>query len=416
MPLANPQSFAATASVLAGFTDWSGTTTSAPFVKRPAIRWADPDSMRRVIAQPRRRTRASERLKDPIEAALGCFGEQVSRRHEIASLAQLAAAARRHGRELSRIGIGAGALSNYLTGVNDLLSRRVIDIAIARFGPAPVPWTWMVMGSQARDEQTFCTDQDNGIIFQAADPAEADRMRQWFLPFAQEINRNLDACGIGLCKGGIMAGNAACCLSLVEWRERFGDWIRSPDPQALLNATIFFDFRAIHGDLELGDQLRREVTQLAPTSSMLLRLMASNALDVNVPIGFFRNFVTDKGRGAERSLDLKVAGVRLFVDAARIMALATSCKETSTALRLRAAGQAFGLAQTTIDGLVQAFECMQTFRMTNQDAGSCDGDIEDCNRIKPARLNSLERKILRGCFEQAKMLQQQIRLSFAREY
>ena len=85
-------------------------------------------------------------------------------------------------------------------------------------------------------------------------------MRELFLPFAQEVNRRLADCGFKLCSGGIMAGNPAWRLSLSEWKDRFADWVRVPEPQALLNASIFFDLRPLCGDLDLGESLRRRTT------------------------------------------------------------------------------------------------------------------------------------------------------------
>jgi CBS domain-containing protein len=78
-----------------------------------------------------------------------------------------------------------------------------------------------------------------------------------------------------------------------------------PDPQALLNATIFFDIKAIFGNANLADSLRRSALQMTPDCSMLLYSMAQNALSVDIPIGFFRELVTDRGKGGNRSLDLK---------------------------------------------------------------------------------------------------------------
>jgi CBS domain-containing protein len=149
---------------------------------------------------------------------------------------------------------------------------------------------------------------------------------------------------------------------------------------------------------------------MTPDCSTLLHLMAQNALSVDIPIGFFREFVTDRGKGANRTLDLKTVGVRLFVDAARIMALAVGCSATGTADRLRAAGPAIGLGHQDIEALVQAFNQMQGFRLRSQGLDRSD----DCNRLAPASLNPLERKILRECFVQARVLQQRLKLGFIR--
>ena len=66
---------------------------------------------------------------------------------------------------------------------------------------------------------------------------------------------DLAACGFPLCKGNIMGSNPELCLTLEQWKRRFVNWINEPDPQALLNASIFFDFRPLYGNERLSDQL-----------------------------------------------------------------------------------------------------------------------------------------------------------------
>ena len=39
---------------------------------------------------------------------------------------------------------------------------------------------------------------------------------------------------------------------LSEWKQRFTGWTDVPTPKALLEASIFFDFRRVHGELDLG--------------------------------------------------------------------------------------------------------------------------------------------------------------------
>jgi putative nucleotidyltransferase DUF294 len=73
---------------------------------------------------------------------------------------------------------------------------------------------WIVLGSESRLEQTFATDQDNGIIFSVRSELAPQRVRERLLPFAAAVNRTLDRCGFPLCKGNIMAGNRRWCLSL----------------------------------------------------------------------------------------------------------------------------------------------------------------------------------------------------------
>ena len=60
-----------------------------------------------------------------------------------------------------------------------------------------------------------------------------------------------------------MAGNPECCLSVTEWRARFSGWFDGGNPAALLNASIYFDFRGMYGDLELAGELRRWLCEAA---------------------------------------------------------------------------------------------------------------------------------------------------------
>ncbi|MBW4968450.1 cyclic nucleotide-binding protein, partial [Pseudoalteromonas sp. CR1] len=90
-------------------------------------------------------------------------------------------------------------------------------LTLADKGDPGVPFSWLCFGSEGRREQTLFTDQDNGILFDAKDAAEAAAIRGRLLPLAQQINQSLALCGFSLCKGNIMAGNPELCLSRAEW-------------------------------------------------------------------------------------------------------------------------------------------------------------------------------------------------------
>ncbi len=120
---------------------------------------------------------------------------------------------RRRGAELFHAGMGVEALCQWMSGLNDLIALRVIEIMEDEFDLPAVPWCWLVFGSEGRLEQTFATDQDNGLIFVPPDPAATEALRAAFLPFAQAVNQALHHCGFERCRGNIMAGNPAWCLS-----------------------------------------------------------------------------------------------------------------------------------------------------------------------------------------------------------
>jgi CBS domain-containing protein len=306
-------------------------------------------------------------------------------------------------------GVSAEKLTQFISGLNDSLTRRVIEIVLARHDLGGTDWAWLAFGSEGRDEQTFSTDQDNGIIFTCSDAAGRDALRQRFLEFAREVNEGLARCGFPLCKGNIMASNPQWCLTQEEWRERFTQWIRKPEPEALLNATIFFDFRALHGNEALARALSTWLLETTASASMFLRFMAENAVKVVPPLGMIRDFSFDNNADFPHTLDLKAFGARLFVDAARIIALANGIPHSSTVERLRAAAAHGKLGGDDINAMIEGFFFIQQLRLRNQRAGTPPGGE---NRVNPDKLNELDRQVLKEAFKQAKRLQARLQLEY----
>ena len=327
---------------------------------------------------------------------------------DIPSLARLASEVRRFAARRQAGGIGAEALCQWISALNDLIALQIIDLEEGRFELPYVPWCWLVFGSEGRLEQTLMTDQDNGLIFAAESPAHAEQLRKVFLPFAEAVNQALDLCGFPLCKGQIMAGNPKWCLSLDEWRTCFLNWIMEARPEALLNATIFFDFRPLYGHEELAGALRGDLLGWTGDHRLFLRAMAANALDIEPPLRWLGDFRYDD-RQHPHTLNLKTRGSRLFVDAARILALADGVTATNTAERLRAVAARRGHGAEETAALVDAFYHIQRLRLGYEVAAAADAQA---NRIDPRTLHTLDRHILKEAFRQARTLQRGLRAEF----
>ncbi len=305
-------------------------------------------------------------------------------------------------------GAAAEPLTQLISNLNDHLTVRIIELTRNDFQLPRVPWCWLAFGSEGRFEQTLSTDQDNGLVF-AAPAEEAAATREAFLPFARAVNARLAQCGFPLCKGNVMAGNPELCLSVDEWHDKFGGWMRANSPQALLDATIYFDFRAIYGEEDLADQLREWVLKRVPGETLFLRFMAGNAIQVEPPIGFIRDFTFDKNPEFPHTLDLKTAGARLFVDAARILSLANGVADTGTAQRLRTLAERGKLGSDDVHAVVESFFFIQNLRLRNQQDAVSEGAA---NRVDPDKLNELDRLVLREAFKQAKRLQSRLQMEY----
>lgn len=306
-------------------------------------------------------------------------------------------------------GVGAEPVTRTIAALNDALSRRAIEIILARHDIADIDWCWLALGSEGRSEQTFATDQDNALLFSAGTATRTNEMRARLTGFAGEVNTCLDTLGFPLCKGNVMAGNAEYCLSTEEWRERFLGWISSPSPQALLGANIMFDFRPLYGNSTLCDALRIWLFRHTKSSPLFLRLMVQNALDVEPPFGLIRTFAVDDGPGVRGTIDLKTRGARLFVDCARVFALAHGIAETGTAARLRLAAAQLEVLPRHVDATVEAFHFLQLLRLRQQDQSEAGNDP---NRIDPYALNEIDQRMLKEALRQAKQLQERLRLSY----
>jgi CBS domain-containing protein len=342
---------------------------------------------------------------------LGEITMEIRLAQDIGVLAEIAAEIRKLTTGLVENGVAAGQLMALVSVLNDGLSHRVIEIERKGHDLERISWCWLAFGSEGRLEQTFSSDQDNGLLFSAHDGAPAARVRERLLPFARGVNQALDRCGFPLCKGNVMASNPELCLSMDEWRSKMAGWIEASVPKALLDAAICFDFRPIYGDDSLSEQLRGGVWELTRQYPVFLRHMAENALQTPPALGRLGGFSTGDVPGGEGTLDLKLQGARIFVDAARIFALAHAIPQTNTAERLRAARDALGMSEAEAGAAVDAFHAIQAVRLRIQ-ARAPGAALALQNRVDPARLGRLEATELKEALRIARELQSRLALEY----
>lgn len=328
------------------------------------------------------------------------------------SLGQAALDIRQLAHNMLAQGVSAEQLTQIISTLNDLLTRRIIQLVLEAL-PAEERdlvadrFCWLAFGSEGRFEQTLNTDQDNGILFDAGEGGDPEVFRRILLPLAGRINRALDQCGFPLCKGEVMASNPRWCLSRQEWHEAFGGWIDHGDPEALLNATIFFDFRPLYGRADLAEDLRRWLAKAARDNARFLHQMAANALRHQPPLGLVRDFAVEQ----DHTLDLKLSGIAPFVEAARIFSLATGGTQTGTPARLRQAAEALALPHKEAEAWTEAFLFIQLLRLRSHHQ-QLEAGRPMSNRIDPDQLNGLDRRILKEAFRQARKLQSRLAANY----
>ena len=308
-------------------------------------------------------------------------------------------------------GASSTQITQLVTLLNDHTVCRVIELVLEELGDPGVPFSWLCFGSEGRREQTLHTDQDNGILFEADSPEQAEHMRQRLLPVARRINQSLAECGFALCRGNIMAGNPELCLSRREWAQRFAAFVREATPESLLASSIYFDLRVVWGDEQGCAQLRRQLLADVADNSLFQRLLAANALRHRPPLGRFRDFVVAR-KGAEKdTFDLKEEGLTPFVDGARLLALAHGVEDSSTLRRFAELVRLEVIDAQDGAAYEEAYHFIQQARLQLHQQQAAQ-NLPLSNRLDPDSLNHLDRRILRESFRQAQRLQASLALRY----
>ncbi len=335
------------------------------------------------------------------------IGDTIRNAGSVDALRQAAGDIREWSQSLVAQGVAPGFATTLISRLNDQVAGRLITLVAGRRAIDLDGLCWLALGSEGREEQTIATDQDNGLMIADDNPTPHETL----LAFAREVNDGLDACGFPLCKGGIMAGNPRWCLPAAKWQALFADWIDRGDPESLLNASIFFDFRPLIGDDVLALTLREQVTRRAAANPRFLKQMSDNAQRNGPPDSWNPGLLGSLFGSEARSVDLKLNGTAPFVDGARLLALAHGVAATGTAERFNHLARRGHLAADEARGWVEAFQFLQGLRLrVQQRPGALHA--EHPNRMDAEELSDLDRRILKEAFRQARKLQQRLSVDY----
>lgn len=304
--------------------------------------------------------------------------------------------------------VNSGATGSHVgqavSAITDAITRRLIELAEAELGPPPVPYAWLVGGSQARREQSSHSDQDNALLMSDAMRPEHD---QYFRALAERVNDGLNACGYIYCPGEVMAKTQTWRQPLNVWRGYFEQWIERPEPKALMLASVFFDLRALHDPAGLFNALHAHILDLSQKNRIFIAYMAANALKYRPPIGFFRNFVLIHGGDHNQTFDIKHRGTVPIIDLARVYTLSAGLAPINTVERLEAAATSKALSRNGSANLIDAYELISTLRIRHQATQIRRGEKAD-NFLAPEQLSPLERSHLKDAFRLIDTMQESL--------
>lgn len=305
------------------------------------------------------------------------------------------------------------ALTSLVSGLNDEVTRRVVQALAAECGVDLGQACWLTFGSQARGEQTLVTDQDNGLVFAADGEAEAAARRPAWQAFGRRVNDALARCGYALCDGLVMAGQPLCCLSPAEWCARFEHWMAHGSGNDLFAARIYFDLRPLAGNTALARPLVELLRSPAAAVPRFVKQMADIVLCNHVPLNWLGQVVTTAREG-QPMFDLKMSGTALFVDAGRLWALAHRLDEVGTAPRLRAAAHALRVPAPEAAEWEAGFQALQKLRLDAQRRVLGNAAAPQRAWVRWADLGEDARRDLKRALRAARLVQQRITLDYCR--
>jgi len=190
------------------------------------------------------------------------------------------------------------------------------------------------------------------------------------------------AAGIPPCPGGYMATRWR--LSLARWQEVFARWMEAPEPQALLDAQIFFDLRPVGGSLSLA-ALERLIQEKAKAGVFLYHL-AQAALAFRPPLGLFGRVRTEEG-----FIDLKRHALAPIVSLARVYALMAGSPARRTPERLKQGAEKGAVSLELAERLEEAYAFFFHLRLKAQLQALKEGRPPG-NRVVYKALSPLERR------------------------
>ena len=255
------------------------------------------------------------------------------------------------------------------------------------------------MGSEGRGEQTFRTDQDNGLILAAPVPEE-DLVR-----FRADVFESLAQCGFPPCPGEVMVRNPVWSKTLDDYRDDFRRWLAVADDTGTMDIAIFYDAEATAGDAALLRVAKQDLIDMMHGERVRLARFARAIDAFPTPIGFFNNLVTSKAEGD--ALDLKKGGIFPIVHGVRALSLEKGLHETATTARIARLTE-----MNVFDGqfareLTQALHYLMTLRLDAQIAEQASTSL-----VKPGELSTMERDLLRDAFQVVKQLRDMLRRHF----
>lgn len=310
--------------------------------------------------------------------------------------------------------VAARHITKIISEVGEHILQRMLELLVEKHGRPPVPFAFMLYGSQGRKEQTLKTSIDCAILYDEVGAAEAPTdARGYFKAFSEELARVLDSCGCP-CLNASPFGTATAMYAPPHiWKSMVIDALRSGREKDVSRAGEFLDGRHFFGNEGLTAKLMNDLLREISADRNLVEELTAVAAMNNSPIGFFKQFVVERSGEHKDELNLVDKGVQPIVGGIRALSLQQGVRELSTLDRLDSLAERHSLDGSRRD-LASAWEFLMQLRLREQVNKMESMEVVD-DFIDPGELSHLERKTLKETFEIIAGLQENVAKFFRQE-
>ena len=294
-------------------------------------------------------------------------------------------------RSLYAKGVKVRYISKLLSELNEKLYSKLFEFLAPK--ELHENCALIIMGSEGRAEQILRTDQDNALIISDNCKLDSKTIEEFSINF----NDKLCDFGVPKCEGNIMLSNPYWRKNETDFKLMIFDWIHNKNEENFMNFAIFFDAKAVSGNVDLLDNVKKYLAEMSSNSPAFLSHFAKSALSFETPLGFFADFVVDK-KEHKNELDIKKGGIFAIVQGARSLALEYKITPTNTIERLKALNEAEILDREFTAELIEAFTFLLNLRLKTR-LDKIDKGLQPDNYINPNSLNKLERDLLKDSFK-----------------
>ncbi|MGJ7094504.1 DUF294 nucleotidyltransferase-like domain-containing protein [Vibrio hannami] len=336
--------------------------------------------------------------------------EKINYARSIEGLAQLALERQAIFEALVEGKVAIDNIGKVMSLIYDAYTKRILEIAIDKFGAPPCEFTWMVAGSHARNEVHLLSDQDNALIL-SDDATASDRI--YFRHFGAYVVNALHTCGYPLCTGNYMAAVDKWCQPISTWKQYYKKWFCNPEYERLLNITVFLEIRTVYGNQQYVKELQETMRHYIEESREFLGILVREATSVSAPLSIFNNIVLEKSGKDKKTLNVKRHALNPIIDLARIYGLASKeLSENGTEDRFKKANEKGLISDEYYKDIIGTYQFISQLRLKHQLWALKNGE-EPNNDIQPNHFGSFERKHLKDAFRIIDNLQDAVKLRFS---